>query len=552
MSNRNKTLLSILGIVVLTISFISVSYAFFRAHVGEDVTRNVTVTTHTVDTLTFSVSDDISIEATQTNFVNGGSNLTSNTIATALLTPNSKTGSASKNYYLYVLLTNNGINYCTTNTNQDPELMLQVFDTNNQLVTLTGLGTQKTIKGVTGYDITGKSGLITLLNNHSITASNNNATTENYRVVITLINLDINQNENTGKTVTGNIIVRETATTYCALNPTNIGCTASLTYNPNTTNTIALTSGYLYHHDNTLTNGTKDGSYRYAGANPNNYVCFGSDAATCPANNIYRIIGLIPVDVVINESTGVTERQMLYKIIKNDYLTSTESSTGIGMYSSGWHPDSYGGPSDNQYVSNPQGYYWSGSSSNQSNTWSSSTLNTSGLNGSYLTSLGSTWSNKIAKVIWKVGGNTWANIATAIPMSTVYKNEITEPVPTNSQDGKTEYAAKVGMMYVSDYGYAAPQSAWTYPVFESSGNDYRLSTIIANNWLYRGVYEWTVSRFVPSPYDAYIVGPTGYMGYSNVYSSAYSVRPAFYLNSSTTIDMSGTHAGTIADPYRIS
>lgn len=29
-----------------------------------------------------------------------------------------------------------------------------------------------------------------------------------------------------------------------------------------------------------------DNSYRYAGVNPNNYVCFGSDEATCPTDNL--------------------------------------------------------------------------------------------------------------------------------------------------------------------------------------------------------------------------------------------------------------------------
>ena len=51
----------------------------------------------------------------------------------------------------------------------------------------------------------------------------------------------------------------------------------------------------LYYHDGvgSYTNADQeagDNSYRYAGANPNNYVCFGSDEETCPADNLYRII----------------------------------------------------------------------------------------------------------------------------------------------------------------------------------------------------------------------------------------------------------------------
>ena len=45
----------------------------------------------------------------------------------------------------------------------------------------------------------------------------------------------------------------------------------------------------LYYHTSSLANSAADNSYRYAGANPNNYVCFGSDAASCPSANLYRI-----------------------------------------------------------------------------------------------------------------------------------------------------------------------------------------------------------------------------------------------------------------------
>ena len=44
----------------------------------------------------------------------------------------------------------------------------------------------------------------------------------------------------------------------------------------------------LYYHDGVGTYGAQeagDNSYRYAGANPNNYVCFGSDAATCSSEH---------------------------------------------------------------------------------------------------------------------------------------------------------------------------------------------------------------------------------------------------------------------------
>ncbi len=91
----------------------------------------------------------------------------------------------------------------------NPELVLQVFDNNNNLVEIDDMGIQITTKGVTGYDITAKEGLIPLLNNHAISATNNAATIENWRVVLTLINLDYNQNENTGKEVSAELIIQQ-------------------------------------------------------------------------------------------------------------------------------------------------------------------------------------------------------------------------------------------------------------------------------------------------------------------------------------------------------
>ena len=55
-------------------------------------------------------------------------------------------------------------------------------------------------------------------------------------------------------------------------------------------------------------------------------------------------------------------------------------------------------------------YAWD---SGGSNTWSSSTLNTGTLNGTYISGLSSTWQNKIATTNWKVGGMSQNNSATA-------------------------------------------------------------------------------------------------------------------------------------------
>ena len=185
------------------------------------------------------------------------------------------------------------------------------------------------------------------------------------------------------------------------------------------------------------------------------------------------------------------------------------------------------------------------SKSNQ-NTWSLSILNKTNLNTNFITNIGADWAAKIAETTWKVGGNTWANIGTQ-PAKTAYQNEIVNPVTTNSQDSKTEYSAKIGLMYVSDYMYAAPQNKWTLVGYNNDASkDYRAA--ISVNWMYMGLYEWTLSRYADYSYNAFPVNSNGGVGNFSVGIDACGVRPVFNLSSSVNY-VSGS--GTAADPIRI-
>ena len=245
----------------------------------------------------------------------------------------------------------------------------------------------------------------------------------------------------------------------------------------------------LYYHNSTLTNGAGDNSYRYAGASDsvNNYICLGSDAATCPDANLFRIIGVFGDKRKVIRANSVGDLK--------------------------WHTSS-------------------------SNTWSSSSLNTY-LNGTYLTRLG-TIADKIATTTWKVGGGSWSNIATSVP-KTAYQNEVGSSASTTTVD------KKIGLMYVSDYYYGASPSAWTLVGFNSSDatKDYRAAT--STNWLYLGSYEWTISRISDRTNDAFGVSSTGNV-YHYIVTNSYAVRPSFNLESSITY-ISGD--GTIEKPIRI-
>ena len=149
----------------------------------------------------------------------------------------------------------------------------------------------------------------------------------------------------------------------------------------------------IYYHTSTLANGAGDNSYRYAGDNPNNYVCFGSNASPCPTDNLYRIIGVFENEV---------------KLIKN-------SSIG--------------------------NYVWD---SENDNTWDNITkpdIYTT-LNDIYYKSLGIIWQNKITIHSYKVGGTELG-----VPQF-VYNHEV------GSESSSITESMKIGLMYVSDYAYA--------------------------------------------------------------------------------------------------
>ncbi len=243
----------------------------------------------------------------------------------------------------------------------------------------------------------------------------------------------------------------------------------------------------IYIHNSALTNGAGDNSYRYAGANPNNYVCFGSEATTCPDANLFRIIGVFGDQAKVIRAKSVGDQP--------------------------WH-------------------------TSQVNNWSSSSLNTY-LNGEYLTSLG-TLAEKIATTTWKVGGGDEANISFSVP-ATAYQYEVGSSASTTTVD------KKIGLMYVSDYYYGASPSAWTLVGYNKSDatKDYRAAT--STNWLYLGSTEWTISRNSGYTYLAFLVNSAGRVIHDYV-TISFAVRPSFNLLSSTTY-VSGS--GSMSDPVRI-
>ena len=208
---KNKKLLIIISL--LLIATIGITLAYFQAQIGAGASANVTVTTKTTDILTFSKGNDISITATQANFGSGAGNRTGSTTATASLRANNDTNSSTQTYNVYFNITGNNFEYTTSPTNT-PELLLTVTNPSNQAVTsISGL-TYTTVNGVSGFDITTQRGLIQIASNYSITSnSSSTATNQTWNFTVTFINLNSDQQYNTGKYMTAIAVIQKEAVT---------------------------------------------------------------------------------------------------------------------------------------------------------------------------------------------------------------------------------------------------------------------------------------------------------------------------------------------------
>ena len=482
-NGRKLSLIFIFILILLVIALLvgKLTFSYLGPTLGEDLSNEGEVTA-SGDTLIFTKGSNLSLSATTDNFQTGGSNLSSTTNPKVRLIASSKTNSASATYYVGVVINSNSYTYTTSDNTA--EVILTIKDENGNNVTsgVDGL-TYVTSGGVSGFDVTGKTGLFNIKTDYPIsTTSSSTGTTHTWTFTLTFVNLGTDQSENENASLDLDIYLQKEEYKF----PLNEYVISQYTGTQG--------ENGIYYHNSSLTNGAGDNSYRYAGASEsvNNYICLGSDEATCPEANLFRIIGVFGDKTKVIRAKSVGNKQ--------------------------WHI------SDN-------------------NSWSNSSLNAY-LNGEYLTSLG-TLADKIATTTWKVGGGSWSNISQSVP-KTAYQYEII--TPDNGEYGPEDTCdAQIGLMYVSDYYYSASPSAWTLVGYNESDatKDYRAAK--TTNWLFLGSYEWTISRNSDDMNDAFGVFSTGLVSRDRVATSNV-VRPSFNLLSSVKY-VSGS--GSMSDPVRV-
>ena len=128
----------------------------------------------------------------------------------------------------------------------------------------------------------------------------------------------------------------------------------------------------------------------------------------------------------------------------------------------------------------------------------------------------------------------------------IYNNSYTAKqyydVEIGNSSSSTMDSMKIGLMYVSDYGFAASNSYWTTAL-------YSYGSATSLNWLYLGDYEWTISPLSSDSRSVFNLNSNGNLSYDSADQDlGYYARPVFYLKSNVEYN-GGT--GTESDPFTL-
>jgi len=173
------------------------------------------------------------------------------------------------------------------------------------------------------------------------------------------------------------------------------------------------------------------------------------------------------------------------------------------------------------------------------------------LNGTYLNSMNSASKNMIADVTYYLGGRDTSSYALTKKESYVAERGTSVytgcSAGTNGETSSTcpratTWTGKIGLLYPSDYGYAAGSACNT------TLDKYDNATCTSNNWMYDGKLQWLMTSSNRSSDIVLCISANGRMYCGISANTARSVRPVLYLRSNVKI-LSGN--GTQTSPYRL-
>ena len=281
--------------------------------------------------------------------------------------------------------------------------------------------------------------------------------------------------------------------------------------------------------------------YRYYGPSPNNYICLDMEGqSTCPDKHLYRIIGSI-----YDEKENTNRLKLITATPLTDGTTSEFSwdyrvfNNGGVVYSNIWATITSGNYS-NSLTSGSQlmkllnsGAWWNGTSGSYYN--DSTTATTVNFTNYKLSDKAKSY---ITTSRYYLGGY---NTSRGVMTNQFY---VYERGTLRSLTAEPLYwEGMVGLMYPSDYGYAAGNSCVSGTKLYNYNGGCRIK-----DWLYiSNDHQWLMSPHSDDSRFVFYVGKGGLFD-TNLNDYTYAVRPVFYLNSSASITNGD---GSLNNPYLI-
>ena len=312
---------------------------------------------------------------------------------------------------------------------------------------------------------------------------------------------------------------------------------------------------YKVEHDAIASSNSATGSeipavtdYRYYGASPNNYICLDMEGqSTCPDKHLYRIIGSIYEEKENTNRIKVIKATPLTDGTTEEFSWDYKVNNGSGSYDNIWATITSGNYS-NSLTSGSKlmkllnsGAWWNGiSGSYYNNSTTATTVNFTNYK------LSDKAKSYITTSRYYLGGyNTYQGVM----FNQFYAYERgTTRYDTNRP---LYWDGYVGLMYPSDYGYAAGNSCVTGTDLYNYGRGCK-----NKDWLwmttssdYTNGVEWLMSPDSGNSYTVFRVLSAGYVDGYNRSNSNFSARPTFFLTSSVSIT---SGKGTSVAPYILS
>ena len=295
-------------------------------------------------------------------------------------------------------------------------------------------------------------------------------------------------------------------------------------------NAVEYVSSLVKYDYDEVNNDDPDGNVRYMGADPDNYVLFN--------NELWRIIGVFDVASI---EGGELEKRL--KIIRKENLGTyswDNKPTGSGSSNSLYGSNNWADSTLMEVLNN--GAYWNRTTGicpyGQNGATTSCDFSTNGLTEE---------SKKLIEdAVWNLGGSSSYDGVTS---SMFYEKERGNAVYSGRP---TIWIGKIGLMYLSDYGYATSGGIITsrnecleHGLYNWTDSNY--SDCYNNNYLNRRSYQWTLTPYSSNNYMVFRVSsdhdiiPTGVHYLRKIY-------PTLYLKSS--VILTGGN-GSKTNPYQL-